>query len=79
MGSDDVENRMSSLGVNEMIFEDYRSVERVIEQIEKITLKSINEYIKNQFDLNKISILLMGSELKDLKSWIENYDFSKRR
>ncbi len=79
MGSDDVENRMSSLGVNEMIFEDYRSVERVIEQIEKITLKSINEYIKNQFDLKKISILLMGSELKDLKSWIENYDFSKRR
>ena len=26
MGSDDIENRMTSLGVNEMIFEDYRSV-----------------------------------------------------
>jgi predicted Zn-dependent peptidase len=79
MGSDDVENRMGSLGVNEMIFEDYRSVERVIEQIEKVTLKSVNKYIKSDFDLDKVSIILMGSELASLKSWIENYNFNKKR
>ena len=79
MGSDDVENRMTSLGVNEMIFEDYRSVERVIEQIEKVTLESVQTYIRNYFDLKKISIILMGSDLGSLKSWIENYDFSQKR
>ena len=79
MGSDDVENRMTSLGVNEMIFEDYRSVERVIDQIEKVTLESVQAYIKNYFELEKISIILMGSELGSLKTWIENYDFSKKR
>jgi len=79
MGSDDVENRMSSLGVNEMIFEEYRSVERVIEQVEKVTLKSIHKYIKNDFDLDKVSIILMGTGLGSLKSWIENYNFSKKR
>jgi len=79
MGSDDVENRMTSLGVNEMIFEEYRSVDRVIEQIEKVTYESIHLYIKNYFDLKKISIILMGSDLGSLKSWIEDYDFSKKR
>jgi predicted Zn-dependent peptidase len=79
MGSDDVENRMTSLAVNEMIFQEYRSVERVIEQIEKVTLTSVQTYIKKYFDLKKISILLMGSDLGSLKSWIENYDFSQKR
>lgn len=79
MGSDDVENRMNSLGVNEMIFEDYRSVERVIEQIEKVSLESVHEYIKDYFDLDKVSIILMGSGLGWIKPWIEKYNFNKKR
>ncbi len=75
MGSDDIENRMSSLGVNEMIFEDYRSVELVIEQIEKVSEKSMSEYIKKYFDLSKISVILMGPDLVKHKSWLADYDF----
>jgi hypothetical protein len=49
MGSEDSENRMSSLGVNEMIFQEYRPVDRVIREIEAIDQKSVNDYIKNFF------------------------------
>ncbi len=79
MGSDDVDNRMSSLGVNEMIFNEYRSVDRVIEEINKIDLKSVNQFIKNQFDLEKVAVILMGPEMNSYQEWISNYDFSKKR
>ena len=79
MGSDDIENRMSSLGVNEMIFNDYRSVDTVIQQIDKVTEESINAYIQHHFDLAKVSVILMGPKLKDHKEWLENYDFTKKR
>ena len=78
MGSDDVENRMSSLGVNEMVFEEYRSVESVISEIEKVSVQSVNNYLKNEFDLTKVSILLMGPEVNLLKEWVEAFDFSKK-
>lgn len=77
MGSDDVENRMTSLGVNEMIFEKYRSVESIISEIENVTVKSVNDYLKNNFDLGKMSVLLIGPETTQLKDWVENLDFTK--
>ncbi|MBC7457949.1 MAG: insulinase family protein, partial [Bdellovibrionaceae bacterium] len=79
MGSDDVDNRMASLGVNEMIFNEYRSVDKVIEEINKIDLKSVNQFIKNQFDLEKVAVILMGPEMKAYQDWISSYDFSKKR
>lgn len=79
MGSDDVENRMTSLGVNEMIFNGYRSVDQVISEINKITLKSANHYVKNFFDLEKIAVILMGPEMNQYKDWISKYNFSKKR
>ena len=79
MGSDDGENRMSSVGVNEMIFHEYRSVDKVIEEINKINLKSVNQYIKNNFDLEKVAAILMGPNMKTHQDWISNYNFSKKR
>lgn len=75
MGSDDIENRMSSLGVNEMIFEGYRSVEAVITQIEAVDESSMKMYLKNHFDLSQVSMCVMGPDLKETKKWIENYNF----
>lgn len=77
MGSDDIENRMVSLGVNEMIFQDYRSVEAVIEEVEAVNQDSLKIYLKNHFDLAKIGAVLMGPGVSELKDWIEDYDFSK--
>ncbi len=79
MGSDDIENRMSSLGVNEMIFGKYRSVEDVIASVETVTEKSVQAYVDEHFDLTKVSVALMGPKLSAHKEWLENYDFSKKR
>lgn len=78
MGSDDIENRMTSLGVNEMIFKEYRSVERVIKQVEMITEKSVQKYIKNHLELDKMSVILMGPHTNQIKDWITRLDFSKK-
>jgi predicted Zn-dependent peptidase len=78
MGSDDVENRMSSLGVNEMIFNGYRSVESVIAEIDKITEKSMKQYIREYFDLSKVSVVLIGPNLKEQNEWLQDYDFTKK-
>ncbi len=77
MGSDDIENRMSSLGVNEMIFGNYRPVDNVIKEIDKVTVKSMKEYIKKYFDLSKASVVLMGPDLKKENDWLQKYNFGK--
>ena len=79
MGSDDIENRMSSLGVNEMIFEEYRSVENVIHAIDKVTEKSVAAYMKKHFDLSQVSVVVMGPKMKQHEEWIKRYDFTKKR
>ena len=79
MGSEDSENRMSSLGVNEMIFQEYRPVDRVIREIEAIDQKSVNDYIKNYFDLDKMSVILMGPKASENKSWLTQHNFSQKR
>lgn len=79
MGMDDVENRMTSLGLNEMVFGEYRSVDQVIKEIEKIDLKSANYYLKNYFDLSKVAVIVMGPNVEKLNDWVNNYDFSKKR
>ncbi len=77
MGSDDIENRMASLGLNEMIFQHYKSVENVIAQIELVSESSMKFFLKNHFDLSKVSVMLMGPELKKHKDWLNNYNFAK--
>lgn len=79
MGSDDVESRMTSLGVNEMIFKSYKSVDFIISEINKINLNSVNRYLKNNFDLTKLTVILLGPELQKYQDWISKYNFSKSR
>lgn len=78
MGSDDIENRMTSLGVNEMVFADYRSVEKVIQEIETVSEKSIKMYLKEHFDLEKIAVVLMGPHVSKMKPWVNAINFSKK-
>lgn len=77
MGADDIENRMSSLGLNEMVFEQYRSVEQVIAEIDQVSLKSMQQFLKEHFDLSKISAMIMGPDIKKHQDWLGKYDFSK--
>ncbi len=60
MGMDDLESRMNSIGVNEMIFKKYRSAEAVIEDLDKISIESFNKMLPNSLIQDKMSILCMG-------------------
>jgi predicted Zn-dependent peptidase len=75
LGSDDLENRMTSIAVNEMVFGDYRSVDSVIQQIQKVSRTSVNDFIKNEFNTDKISGVLMGSGVSKLNKWWKEFEF----
>ncbi|MCM2282963.1 MAG: insulinase family protein [Bdellovibrionaceae bacterium] len=66
LGSDDIENRMNSLGVNEMVFGEYRSVNEVIAEVKAITVKSVNEYIRKYLDTDQMGVLLLGAVPKNI-------------
>ena len=63
IGSEDLENRMNSLAINEMIFGGYRSVDQVICDIDKVNRDSVMESIESKLDPeNNLSCFLLGSK-----------------
>ena len=60
LGADDVDNRMNSLAVNEMIFGEYRPVDQVIAEVERISVDSTQEFLNQYFDLDQLGLMLMG-------------------
>lgn len=73
LGSEDVESRMTSLGVNEMVFSKYRPVDLVIAEIDRISLASVNTWIREEmFDNSKsieeqLGIVSLGPAEPELK------------
>ncbi len=63
IGAEDFENRMNSLAINEMIFGEYRSVDQVICDIDKVNKDSVMESIRSKLDPeNNLSFFLLGPE-----------------
>lgn len=60
LGAEDMENRMNSLAINEMVFQEYRSVDSVIEEIDQVTVRSVRDYVRKYFDMDKTSLMVMG-------------------
>lgn len=60
IASEDIENRMNSMTVNEMVFGRYRSVEDVIHEIEQVTVESCAEFAKKYFKSELLSSLVVG-------------------
>jgi predicted Zn-dependent peptidase len=76
LGSDDLENRMSSIAVNEMIFKKYRSVQRVMDEIQAITRTSVEEYIHRYVHWNQSGLMLVGPiEKGQGKEWLKDFKF----
>jgi predicted Zn-dependent peptidase len=69
LGADDVENRMSSLGINEMVFGVYKPVDKIINEIQSVSVTSIDEYIAKYFQLNAIGALMLGEGVEKLNPW----------
>lgn len=74
LGSDDIENRMTSLAVNEIVFGNYRPVESVIDEIDKVTVDSVNYYLENKIDLKQASGILLGTSVSQYKDWWEGLE-----
>ena len=65
MGADDIENRMNSIGVNEMVFGRYRSVSEVLADIDAVTIASVNQFLESYFDFDKMGQLVIGDVDED--------------
>lgn len=61
MGADDLDNRMNSIGINEMIYKNYRPIEKVLSDIEKISLTSFNEGLSHCLVPSQIATLCLGA------------------
>ena len=70
LGADDVENRMNSLAVNEMVFGEYRPVDHVVNEIDKVTTDSVSGYLDKYFDFTKAGCLLLGKCEKSLQDQV---------
>lgn len=77
LGADDIENRMQSIGVNEMVFGKYKPVDEIIAEINEVTVKSVGEYLKKYFELSEMGAILIGGGAEDLKDWFLEIDFAK--
>jgi predicted Zn-dependent peptidase len=75
LGADDIENRMQSIGVNEMVFGKYKPVDEIIDEINALTADSVNAYLEKRFDLKNLGAVLMGGGADELKDWFLNFDF----
>jgi predicted Zn-dependent peptidase len=60
LGSEDMENRMSSLGVNEMVFGQYFPVEEVVAGIEEVTASGVRDLARKYLDEDNMAIFIMG-------------------
>jgi predicted Zn-dependent peptidase len=60
LGADDMENRMNSLGVNEMVFGSYRPVEQVIEDIDAVSMQSVRNYLDQFFKISELKAIVLG-------------------
>lgn len=73
LGADDVENRMNSLGVNEMVFGKYRSADEIIEELEAVTLSTMKEYMRHYLDFDKMSVLILGPKGRNSEwNWVND-------
>ncbi len=74
LGAEDMENRMNSLGINEMVFGEYKPIDEVIAEIDEVSVRSLKEYIDRFIDSKDVSLMVMGEmekseALKLLEVW----------
>ena len=72
LSSEDIENRLSYMTTNEMIFQDYRDIYRMKADIEKISMDSIHEFVDRYINIDKMAAVVMGEDAHRLQTRIEN-------
>ena len=67
LGADDVENRMQSIAVNEMVFQQYKPIELIIEEINRVTVASVNKYIRERINMSNMAGVLLGCNAEEFR------------
>ena len=75
LGADDVDNRMNSIAMNEFIFGKYRTVEDVIAELQSVTTKTLNEFVKKWIVPENIGGVIMGADAEKYRAWFEDFEF----
>ncbi|MBX3018063.1 MAG: insulinase family protein [Bdellovibrionaceae bacterium] len=70
LGAEDVENRMNSLAINEMVFGAYRPVQQVIEEINQVTEADIRRALKQWRDKD-LGVLFVGANAESVHEWYQ--------
>ena len=72
LGSEEIEGRMTSLGVNEMVFRKYRPVQDVIREVEAVNEDTLARYLKQRYRPAQASVLLMGPVSEADRDWLSS-------
>jgi len=62
IGSEDIDSRMNSIAINEMVFGQYRAVDDVIQDLEKINRASLMTYIEEKLRKEQRSLFVLGQK-----------------
>lgn len=68
--SDDIENRMNIVGLNQLIFGHHHTMEDTLKGLDAVTTASMKTYIEKYVRPDKFSLLVLGSG--DNSIWMEN-------
>ncbi len=69
LGSEDVENRMNSIAVNELMFKKPKSIDDIQKMISSISVDSVANYLDQHMDLDLLSGVLLGPKVEAKRSW----------
>lgn len=69
LGSDDVENRMNSIAINELIFKKPKTIQDIQAMISRISVSSVSEYLEKHMELDLLSGALIGPKVESKISW----------
>jgi predicted Zn-dependent peptidase len=67
MAAEDIESRMNSLAVNEMVFGKYRPVDQVVAEIDRVSVDSVDAFVKEKINPENLSFFMMGPEGLDFE------------
>jgi predicted Zn-dependent peptidase len=69
LGSEDVDNRMNSIAINELVFKKPKTIADIQKMISKISVDSVHEYLDKHLDLDLLSGSLVGPKVESKNSW----------
>lgn len=75
LGSDDIENRMTSLAVNEMVYGEYKSAESIIAEIQQVSVQSVQKFIDRYLKADLVSGVIVGAKASEQKKWFSEIEF----